>query len=164
MREQLSSRMTFFLRSVFPPVWSALFGLAVLLVWTVGPRPGHSAPLPLGMKLLFTSVWAAGSAFLFLAMRGLRTVWLENDHLVVSAGGEEWLIPLAAVERLDDSRFSNPRKITIHARGPTGELVKVRFMAPQVLMLPAWKPHPMAAMLRERIDSARALGVGSNVR
>jgi len=152
MRELLSSRTTPLFRNVFPTVWSVMFGLGSLAIWVL-PLGGDNPP-PLGVKVLFPVIWAFGSVLIFTLARRMRTVWLDGDTLVVRAGQEEWLIPLASVEEITERRHRNPR-IQVSARGPTGELVKVRFIPARVFRLP-FKPHPVAVRLREEVAAARA--------
>jgi hypothetical protein len=153
MRELLSSRITPLMRTVFPIIWTAMMAMGSIAVWFL-PGDGENPP-PMAVKFVFPLIAVAGAVMLFKLLGSLRTVWLEGDTLVVQAGREEWLIPLASVEEVKERRLHNPPSILVSARGPTGELVKVRFLAGVGFHLP-FQPHPTATRLRAEVDAARA--------
>jgi hypothetical protein len=154
MRQRISSAATPVIRTVLPVVWGALMLLGVAMLWLPVDRAPEDVA-PLAVKLVFPLIALGGGALLFYQTRRLRNVWLEGDRLVVEAGTEEWLIPLSAVEQVRERRGQNSRSITVTARGPTGELVDVRFIPVTRLRLP-FAPHPITLMLREQAQAARA--------
>ena len=154
MREKLSSGLTRAVRWGLPAIFVGGFGLGILASWTIMDPP---TPTPLGEKLMATAWWAVVAAGVVWLTRPLRDVWIDGDRLVVSAGADEWLVPLPAVEQVAENPIINPRVVTLRVRLPSGELVPVKFLARSAPMLMPTKSHPTVTALRERIDEARSI-------
>jgi hypothetical protein len=144
--------MTVFYRAVFPVLWIAIFGLGTVLLW-VGDFDQATAP-PLEMKVIFLVGWVVGSAFVYWFTRRLRSVWLENDELVVGDLGRSESFPLSSVVQITESRFTNPKTIKILLQHPSGGIGEITFLAPAKLQVP-FTDHPVVRMLRARVDEAR---------
>jgi hypothetical protein len=121
-------------------------------------------PVPLGQKVMSTAWWAVVAAAVLWFTRPLRDVWIDGDRLVVSAGPDEWLVPLSAVEQVSENPLVNPRVVTLRVRLPSGDVVPVKFLARSAPMLMPTRAHPAVAALRERVDAARQLEAGTKPR
>jgi hypothetical protein len=161
MREKLSSSLTRAIRWGLPAIFVGAFGLGILASWTIMDPPN---PPALSEKILATVWWAVVAAAVVWFTRPLREVWIEDDRLVVSAGADDWLVPLSAVEQVSENPLLNPRLVTLRVRLPSGEVVPVRFLARSDMFLMPTKTHPAVAALRERVDAARQLTAGTEVR
>ena len=148
----LSSRQTFFLKFVFPPLWIGSFGAATaFLWWATGPSKGP----PVAMKWLFLAMWVGGSALVWWSCVHLKRVRVDEAFLYVSNYATEVRIPLAALVRVRENRWMNPRPVTLEFRTPTPFGRRIVFV-PKARLLGWGSPHPVVAELRD--SSARAGG------
>lgn len=152
MREQLSSRWTFFWRVIFPVTWSGGSGLIMLTAW-LGWMDHRERPAPLGFKVAFLAGWVVGSAFLLWFARRLRTVWLEDDHLVVAGFGSEEIIPLHRVENVTETRWWRPKMIKVRLQRLPGLPKQVVFVVPEAFD-GLFADHPVVQKLRARMEEA----------
>ncbi|MDB4948349.1 MAG: hypothetical protein JWM27_998 [Gemmatimonadetes bacterium] len=162
MRTRLSSSLTRVVRVLLPVMFVVAFGAGVVLAWVGGPP--DVPDVPMAQKVMMTVWWAVVAGGVLWLRRALSDVWIEDDRLVVPAGGSEWLVPLSAVEAVSEFALSNPRAITLRVRLPSGELRPVRFLASADTFLSPFKPHPVVTFLRERIAAARADPVAAPAR
>jgi len=147
----LSSRQTFFLKFIFPPVWIGSFGAAtVFLWWTSGLPEGP----PAAMKWLFLAIWVGGSALIWWTCVRLKRVRADEAFLYVSNYRTEVRIPLAALRLVSESGWVNTHPVTLKFSTPTPFGRRVVFM-PKIRWF-YWTSHPVVAELREL--SARAGG------
>ena len=149
MREQLSSPRTFYWRVLCPLSWSGGFGSGTLAIWL----DHHQPPVPPEFKVLFTGLWVVGSAFLLWFARRLRTVWLEEDHLIVAGFGWEEIIPLHLVENVTETRWWRPKMIKVRLQPLPGLPKHVVFVAPEGFDY-LYADHPVVQKLRARVEEA----------
>jgi hypothetical protein len=156
MREKISSSATPFIQRGVPGMFLVMAVASAIALWT--PLLHLETP-DAAAKLVVPFAGLLAASIAWLGTRSLRTVWIEDGRMIVGTGAEEWLIPLSAVEDVRERRGRNGRRITVDARGPTGELVSVRFI-PAARMHGPFTAHPIAAMLREQVHAARAIAPG----
>jgi len=75
-----------------------------------------------------------------------------GDHLRVVNRGQERLIDLKDIININSSVMTNPRRVTLSVRGPTG-IEEISFAPPSV-----WSPfgsNPLVKDLITRVDEAR---------
>lgn len=101
-------------------------------------------------------------AFGFVLMRRLvfdlvDEVWLDGEQLVVVLHGERSRIALSQVINVNATTMTNPPRITLLLRQPSGQFGdSVSFMPTgQRGFLSAFKPNPVATDLIRRIDALR---------
>ncbi len=147
--ERLSSRLTFFLKFVFPAVWIAAFGIAALAA--AGASAGRSLPL-LVVPFAFAAV-----VFTWLAGR-LKKVTATDRGLVVSNYRRELLVPYEQIASVRESRYHGARPITVELRSTT-PLGKRLVLVPYASLV-VGGDHPAAILLRERAEAARRSRAG----
>jgi hypothetical protein len=78
-------------------------------------------------------------------------VWLDESDLVVRKGGLEERVPLSGVEKVEQSYFTNPERLTLHlaAPGPLGD--KIVFLPPIRYFRMPFSTHPLAEELRDLV-------------
>jgi hypothetical protein len=147
----LSSRQTFWLKFVFPPLWVGGFGAGTLAFWMDRMSP---AP-PSAVKWVFLGAWLGGSALIWWTCCRLKRVRVDEAYLHVSNFRTEVRIPLAALARISESRWVNPNVVTLEFRNPTPFGQRIAFI-PKARWVGWFDSHPVVAELREL--SARAGG------
>ena len=153
--KQISSRLTFFYKRVFPIIW---FGF--LIAFMVGPtvigwRTGQ-APQP-----MFFIVPVVMMGFGYFIMKKLifdlvDEVFDVGDALLVKRGSQQEQIPLSDIINISYIQLANPPRVTLSLRQPTSFGDKVTFCAPTRLM--PFAPSPMIDDLIKRVDAARRRG------
>lgn len=151
MRQRLSSRWTIYYKRILPTVWISGFAVATLALWS-GAFDGPE-PAPLAMKLGFLVATLVGAGFLLGLAHRLEVVWIEGGNLVVSDLSTEEVVPLADIVEVTESRFGNPKTITLRLRRPGRWGDRIRFVAPVRLQLP-FSDHPVVQELRSRSSEA----------
>ena len=150
-RERLSSRWTFYYRIALPCLWlgGAGAGIAILL-------QDKTSPPPLSLKITLLGTWLAlGVVFLRLA-RGLRTVWLEGDHLISANFREERRIPLTLVEGITATRYVDPKRIKVLLQPRSGLPRELVFAAKDRFSFAMFTEHPVVGRLRDLVTAAKA--------
>ena len=151
-RERLSSLWTFFYQFVFPSVWITGFGAGTLALW-FSDDSAMTRP-PSDIKFTFLAAWIVGSGFILWFVMRLRTVWLEDDCLVVIYFRKQERIPLALVQDINETRFWNPKTIKVTFQPRPNLPTCVIFMAPVSFQLP-FSVHPVVMRLRLLVEEAR---------
>ena len=145
----VSSRVTFWMKFVFPPLWIAGFGAGTVGVWLSDGQPrGPPAAMFLGF-------WLVGTALIWWSCARLKRVRVDETHLYVSNYRTEVSIPLANVRRVSESRWDRGRPVTVEFRTPTPFGQRIVFL-PKARWVGWFESHPVVAELREL--SARAGG------
>ena len=98
----LSSQLTLWAKFVFPPFWIGAFAAVTVAFWMdrVSPAP------PPGMKWEVLGLWLGGSALIWWTCGRLKRVRVDETYLYVSNFRTEVSIPLAALARISESRWS----------------------------------------------------------
>lgn len=105
-----------------------------------------------GFWRTFPFIWAgAGLA----SSRHLRTVWLEDDSLIVRIPGGEHAVPLTSIEDVSESWLVTPKTITVRIRLSSGETQDIMFAANGDGASLPFGEHGTVRLLRERIEEAR---------
>jgi hypothetical protein len=144
MERLLSSRMTFFYKRIFPPMWISAFCFLTLFVWIGACRTDSS------LKWLTLICLTGGSLFLFWFSARIKDVRLQGDHLVISDYRSEELIPLSQVEAVEETRIWNPKliKLRLVRSGQWGN--EIIFIAPIRFQF-VFSDHPLVKELWDMI-------------
>jgi hypothetical protein len=152
---QISSRMTFFYKRVFPIFW---FGFLTLVI--IGPAAiawnNEQAPQPMLFVVpIFMMVF--GYFIMKKMVFGLvDQVFDVGDALLVKNGAQQEQIPLADITNISYAQMMNPPQVTLSLRRPTSFGEKVTFCAPTRLM--PFASSPVIDDLIKRVDAARRGG------
>jgi hypothetical protein len=148
MERLLSSRMTFFYKRIFPPLWIITFSVITFLVWFSGCQTDAS------MKWITLLGLTGGSLFVFWYSARLKTVRLQGDNLIVSDYRSEELIPLQQIEEVKETRIWNPKLIKLYLvrSGQWGD--EIVFIAPIRLQF-VFSNHPLVKELQDMIREKR---------
>ncbi|MBV8782961.1 MAG: hypothetical protein JOZ67_02115 [Gammaproteobacteria bacterium] len=152
---RITSRNTFFVKRVVPPLWFIIIGAVVLTVVLSASRATHAPPLPL---LLFPPLLVCLIGyFVFrrLVFDLADEVYDEGDALRVRFGSEEERIPLSNVMNISYTSFVNPPRVTLRLRAPGRFGKEVTFSPPQRLWTSLSGRNPLVQDLIERVDAAR---------
>src|SRR5215470_546621 len=110
--KRISSRNTFFLKKVLPPLLFGLLAFAVAAPLLFTPRARGALPWPaLGVPVLLGVIF-------YVVLRRLvfdlaDDVLDEGDALRVRFGTEEECIPLAEIMNVSYSAITNPPRVTL---------------------------------------------------
>ena len=105
----------------------------------------------------FYGAWVGGCAILLWLAARLRTVWLEEDHLIVAGFGWEKTFPLHLVASVTQNRWWHPTLITIRFRplpGLPGQVVFLTAEGFSGLFSGLFTDHPVVQKLRARVEEA----------
>ena len=144
--QRLSSRLTFWLKFLFPLIWIGGFatGTISLFVLNVGPE-----------RWLFLVATVIGATFLLCVCAPLKVVWMGDGVLRVSNYFRSELIPLADVESVHDSSWLSIRRITLQFTRTTSFGHSILFM-PAESWFGLGGTHPIAIRLRNEVAIARS--------
>ena len=142
----LSSRLTFFTKTIFPACWIAGFGAITALFWV-----GRGLQAETGW--LFLTAWVAGTLSFLWWCTPLKKVGVRGGNLIISNFRKEIVVPLNFVESVTENRWVNVHPVTIHFRGDTGFGSKISFMPKSRLMF-FWSSHPVVGELRRMVAAA----------
>ncbi|HEX3487575.1 MAG TPA: hypothetical protein VHT51_21140 [Micropepsaceae bacterium] len=156
---QISSKMTFFYKRIFPVLW---FGVVALFVVMAIPAnvAFSSAPgaIPILPFLLVPGFMVVFGYFLFrsLIFDLADDVIDEGSALAVRKANVIERIALGDIINVNSTILMNPPRITLTLRRPCGFGDTVSFMPPvRFVFLPPFAIHPIAADLIRRIDAQR---------
>ena len=153
--KQISSRLTFFYKRVFPIIWFG-FLIAVMIGPTLVAWRNGQAPDP-----MFLIGPVAMMGFGYFIMKKLvfdlvDEVFDAGDALLVKNGARQEQIPLAAITNISYVQMANPPRVTLSLRQPTSFGDKVTFCAPTRFM--PFATSPVIDDLIKRVDAARRRG------
>ena len=152
---QISSRMTFFYKRVFPIIW---FGFLTLFM--IGPGViSLSNGQALQPMFFITPVIMMVVGYFFMRRTVFNLVdgvFDAGDALLVKNGSLEEQIPLADITNVSYAQMMNPPQVTLSLRQPTGFGDKVTFCAPTRLI--PFASSPVIDDLIKRVDAARRRG------
>ena len=152
--ERISSRNTFFLKRVLPPLLFGVLALAVAAPLLLTRARPNAVPWPaLGMPILLGLVF-------YVVLRRLvfdlaDEVVDEGDALRVRFGADEERIALGEIINLSYSGITNPPRITLTLRSAWRFGREVTFSPRQSFLSPLFRPNPIVNDLIERVDAAR---------
>jgi hypothetical protein len=144
----LSSRLTFFTKTVFPACWIAGFGAITAFYWSIRGLPAETG-------WLFLAAWIAGTLSFWWWCVPLKRVCVGDGVLHISNFRKEIVVPLTLVERVTENRWVNIHPVTIHFRDDTEFGRKVSFM-PKSRVMFFWSSHPVVGELRRMVEAVQA--------
>jgi hypothetical protein len=146
--EELSSRLTPFLKFVVPPAWLILFvGLAA--VSFVSPESlGGDPALVRERRWILVGVVILGAVLLLWAFVPLVRVSLAGEEFVISNYRRTIRVPVHDVEHVSTSLLLVPELIWLRFRRPT-ELGGAVTFAAKLRLFPGYTHHPLCARLRQ---------------
>lgn len=151
---RISSRNTFFVKRVLPPLLFGLLALGVVLPFALTRDGPHAPPWP---------VFVAPTAVMVVIYAVLKKLVLdladevvdEGEALRVRFGKEEERIPLAQIINVSYAGLTNPPRITLTLRSAGRFGREVTFSPQQGFLSPLFRPNPLVNELIERVDAAR---------
>jgi hypothetical protein len=150
MARLLSSRWTFVVKYVYPPVWIGGFGVLTLLLF-IAPeyflsRSGD--PPPVWVDNLFVVVWIVVSILIVATTIPLKRVFLDGNRLVVSNFRRDARIPLSDIATVTQNRWLKTRPVTVAFRNRTPFGRRIQFMPPTRINWRFWQEDPVVDELR----------------
>ncbi len=149
--EDLSSKLTFFYKFVFPTMWIGMFALGTLLMF-VAPDSFEGDGDLREMRWLFLGATLVGTTFIYWACMRVKRVSLANREFVISNYRQTIRVPIRDVERVSSSVLMNPKLIWLHFRRPTEFGSRIVFM-PKQRFFGGYTRHPLAKRLNELLAS-----------
>ncbi|HVH83324.1 MAG TPA: hypothetical protein VM713_03305 [Steroidobacteraceae bacterium] len=151
---RISSRNTFFVKRVLPPLLCGVLALGVVLPFALTQGGPHAPPWP---------VFVAPTAVMVIIYAVLKKLVLdladevvdEGEALRVRFGKEEERIPLAQIINVSYAGHTNPPRITLTLRSAGRFGREVTFSPQQGFLSPLFRPNPLVDELIERVDAAR---------
>lgn len=151
---RISSRNTFFVKRVLPPLLFGVLALGVALPFALTRGDPHAPPWP--VFVVPTAVMVIVYAVLKKLVFDLADeVVDEGDALRVRFGKEEERIPLAQIINVSYAGLTNPPRITLTLRAAGRFGREVTFSPQQGFLSPLFRPNPLVNELIERVDAAR---------
>jgi hypothetical protein len=149
---QVSSKMTFFYKRVFPVIWFGFLLLFIGFVLFSPSRDKQDSSTPFLIVALLMAIF--GFWFMKKVIFNLADTVLDaGDALVVRSGGQEERIVLSDIKNVNYSPYMSPPQVTLSVRRHTVFGDTVAFCAP-VSILPLWR-SPVIDALIDRVDAAR---------
>ena len=152
---QISSRMTFFYKRVFPIIWFGFLAAITIGPAVIGMNTGQT---PDPMVFIAPVVMMVFGFFIMkkLVFGLVDQVLDAGDALLVKNGAQQEQIPLADITNISYVQMMNPPQVTLSLRRPTAFGEKVTFCAPTRLM--PFATSPVIDDLIKRVDAARRRG------
>ncbi len=155
MPRELSSRLTPWYKFGVPAIWISVFGVGTAVVLVADVSAGSQGRrMPPELKWLMLAVWIGASGLIWWYCCRLKRVWVDDAALRVSNYIREDRIPLASVSAVTENRWVNIRPVTVEFRQPAAFGQRIVFM-PKVRWFLFWRPHPIAAELRQAVTEAQ---------
>jgi hypothetical protein len=149
---RISSKWTFFYKSVFPIFWFGFIILFLVVALFVPMRSGQSPPIP--ALIVPTIMFVVGFFLMKKFFFDLADeVWEDNDALIVKNRGQEQRIALRDIKNVSYSPMMSPPRVVLSLRRPTVFGGQIAFCAP-VRFVP-FATSPIIDDLIDRIDAAR---------
>lgn len=138
----VSSRQTVLMKFVIPPLWTLVFGVAALGLWST-----RTAGVPIASKVMVLLVWVLGSLLIWRTCVPLKRVQLDGTTLLISDYRSTIRVPAGDIEEITENRWISMHPVTLHFRRPTEFGNEVVFM-PKVRVFAFLGSHPVVAELR----------------
>src|SRR5579862_1170959 len=149
---RISSKWTFFYKSVFPIFWFGFIILFLVVALFVPMRSGQSPPIP--ALIVPTIMFVVGFFLMKKFFFDLADeVWEDNDALIVKNRSQEQRIALRDIKNVSYSPMMSPPRGVLSLRRPTVFGGQIAFCAP-VRFVP-FATSPIIDDLIDRIDAAR---------
>ena len=148
---RLSSRTTAVYKFGFPLLWIVGVGLVTIALWF--DWINEPEPTPGEVKWIFIFAWIVGSTIVIWFSRRLRSVHLQGDHLLVSDYLTEIKMPLTELEEISETRYWNPKMITLRVRRGSWYPEQIVFLAPLAFQAP-YSDHPVVRDLRRAVSES----------
>ena len=153
--EDLSSRLTFFYKFVFPTLWIGGFAFGTLLMF-FAPDRIHGNQDVREARWIFLLATIVGATLLYWACMRVKQVSLANHEFVISNYWRKIRVHFRDVERVSSSVLINPELIWLHFRRPTEFGTRIVFM-PKQRFFGGYTRHPLAKRLSALLVSPRAM-------
>jgi hypothetical protein len=154
---RISSAWVKLYKYVFPAFWlGCLVFLGVPALFSSSPRAGHWQPL-----VILSFMIAIGVVmFRRLVWDLVDEVQDCGDYLLVRNRGEEERVALQDVMNVSESRFADPRRITLHLVRPGKFGRSIAFLPVTKLSFNPFDTSHIAKDLMVRVDRARSRRMG----
>jgi hypothetical protein len=152
MNRQLSSRMTFFYKVVFPTIWIGGFASGSALMF-LSPDAWNLNPHLRKVRWIFLLALIVGAGLIYWSCIRMKKVWLGQNSLIISNYLREITVPLQQVERVSGSILMSPELVWVHFRRATAFGNRIIFM-PKLRLLSGFSQHPVVDDLRQLINEA----------
>jgi hypothetical protein len=153
----LSSRLTFLYKLVFPVWWVGVFAVVTATMFIAPDSFTTTADTQMTIKefrMVFLAATIAGAiGFYWLCMR-LKKVTLTDDVLAISNFLTVIQVPLRDVERVSGSILLSPELVWLHFRVPTEFGSKVVF-AGKMRLFCGFSVHPLVDELQALMRKER---------
>lgn len=153
--EDLTSKLTFFYKFVFPTLWIGMFALGTLLMF-IAPGSVETRGDIREVRWLFLGATAVGAAFFYWACMRIKRVSLANGEFVISNYRRTIRVPIRDVERVSSSILMSPELIWLHLRRPTEFGSRIVFM-PKQRLLGGYTRHPLSKRLNALLVSSEVM-------
>jgi hypothetical protein len=150
--QQISSKLTFFHKRVFPFVWFGMLTL-FLLIGLLDPRNRGRSELPVFMIVPVAMAVVGYFVMKKLVFDLVDAAFDDGDAVVVRDGGQEARIALSDIINVSYSAYTNPSRVTLMLRKPSVLGERITFAAP-VRFVP-FTTSPVIDELIARIDAER---------
>ncbi|HEV2135254.1 MAG TPA: hypothetical protein VGR47_13550 [Terracidiphilus sp.] len=149
--QQLSSRVIFYQKVIFPLFWFGFFGFTIAAILFTSHQK-YGAPLS---ALIMPILFLVCGYFIFKKMVWdlADRVFDSGDALIVRFGKEEERIPLSNITNISYSKLMTPTRITLTLRNPGRFGSEVSFAAPFSPWI--FSKSRIVADLIQRVDAAR---------
>ena len=152
---QISSRMTFFYKRVFPIFWFGFLTLFMIGPTVVALSSGQ-APQPVFFIMPIIMMVVGYVIMKKMVFSLVDQVFDDGDALLVKNGSQEDRILLADITNISYAQMMNPPQVTLSLRQPTSFGEKVTFCAPTRFI--PFATSPVIDDLIKRVDAARRRG------
>jgi len=149
--EDLSSKLTFFFKFVFPAFWIGMF-VGITLLMFLGPDSFEGDGDVREVRWVFVGATIAGTGFIYWSCMRVKRISLVGHEFIISNYRRTLRVPLRDVERVSSSVLMQPELIWLHFRRPTEFGTRVVFM-PKQRALGGFTRHPLARRLSDLVVS-----------
>jgi hypothetical protein len=152
---QISSRLTFFYKRVFPIFWFGFLTLFMIGPTAVSWSSGQS-PQPMFFIMPIIMMVVGYAIMKKMVFNLVDEVFDVGEALLVKNGSQQEQIPLSDITNISYAQMMNPPQVTLSLRQPTSFGDKVTFCAPTRLI--PFATSPVVDDLIKRVDAARRRG------
>ncbi len=149
---QISSRLTFFYKRVFPIFWFGFLTLFMIGPTAVAWSSGQS-PQPMFFIMPIIMMVVGYAIMKKMVFNLVDEVFDAGDALLVKNGSLQEQIPLSDITNISYAQMMNPPQVTLSLRQPTSFGDKVTFCAPTRFI--PFATSPVIDDLIKRVDAAR---------
>lgn len=144
MQKTISSKLTFFMKVIFPVMW---FFSLINVVSFISDNSISPSDLPKEFGIFF---WIFGLFIFYWFYFRLKKVCVFGDFLYVSNFMKEIQISLTEVEKITENILAGHNPVTIHLKTPSEFGRKILFM-PTFRFFAFFSSHPITDELRNLV-------------